>query len=460
MPLWSTSLGQHNPSSTVWQSCVHCLPKTTKTFTFSETRSAVSIYRTEMDWIGCSEGWVGSTWFGPPPSDVATVYNRWHIIWKELGVALVVAAPFCVRQWDRRGCRGCWRLESDWGTFIMRNNLHHSIPLPVGWRGQDGARFQRKLGHVFRVFSYCRPYVSVLLVEELGIRGTSLGTIRGRLVRWFGRQTVLPVFWVVKGHLQLLPSGFTWCLSSSVLQHAGWVCGGMDLVGWQAAVPNGGWRGQDTWLAHLGLGSSSCLALAGRATTWVDRLSCRFDGVMGVEKVSWWTVVAGHARWRRLGCGEGVVGQAGLDSKREVGSWGCDWDGRRWLGGKGQTISPQDLQAQLGRAVEGVEVEGLIDVLILSFGLAVWCAVVARVVQGMDLTIFMSWDKWVLLNWVQVFFSSKSEKGRQGRDVENKREEVYEKIRETNNIFTEIRSGIEKTKEMEIVREYEKEITR
>lgn len=48
--------------------------------------STVSIYRTEMDWIGYSEGvWVGfcSGPFGPPPSDVATVYSRWHIIWKE-----------------------------------------------------------------------------------------------------------------------------------------------------------------------------------------------------------------------------------------------------------------------------------------------------------------------------------------------------------------------------------------
>lgn len=38
--------------------------------------------------------------------------------------------------------------------------------------------------------------------------------------------------------------------------------------------------------------------------------------------------------------------------------------------------------------MEGVEVEGLIDVLILSFGLAVGRAVVAWVIQGVDLTIF------------------------------------------------------------------------
>lgn len=43
-----------------------CLQKTTLTFTFSVTWSSVSIYRTEMDWFGYSEGawvWVGSAWF-------------------------------------------------------------------------------------------------------------------------------------------------------------------------------------------------------------------------------------------------------------------------------------------------------------------------------------------------------------------------------------------------------------
>lgn len=41
---------------------------------------------------------------------------------------------------------------------------------------------------------------------------------------------------------------------------------------------------------------------------------------MGVEDVGWWAVVARHARWRGLGRGEGVVGQTGLDGKREVGA--------------------------------------------------------------------------------------------------------------------------------------------
>lgn len=32
---------------------------------------------------------------------------------KSLGVALLVAGPLCVGQWNRIGCQGCWRLESD-----------------------------------------------------------------------------------------------------------------------------------------------------------------------------------------------------------------------------------------------------------------------------------------------------------------------------------------------------------
>lgn len=279
-----------------------------------------------------SLSWVCLVRFGPPPSDDATAYSRWHGIWKEFGAALVVVAPLCVEQWNRRGCLGCWRLESDWGTFVKWNDLDHSVPLPVGWRWQDGASFQGKLRHVFRVFSYRRPYVSVLLIEELGVSGTSLGAVGDCLVRRFGRQAVLPVFWIVKGHLELLPTGFPWC-QPSVLQQAGGVRGGVALVGWQAAVPDGGRSGQGTWLAYLGLGSSSCLALAGGAATWIARLSCRFDGVVGVEDVGRWAVMARHARWRWLGRGEGVVGQAGLDGKWEVGAWSCGWDGRRRLSG-------------------------------------------------------------------------------------------------------------------------------
>lgn len=87
--------------------------------------------------------------------------------------------------------------------------------------------------------------MSILFIEELGIGGTSLGGIKGSLVRCFRWQAVLPVFWIVKGHLQPLPAGFTRCLSP-MLEHAGWVNNGVALVGWQAAMPNGGRSGQGT----------------------------------------------------------------------------------------------------------------------------------------------------------------------------------------------------------------------
>lgn len=84
------------------------------------------------------------------------------------------------------------------------------------------------------------------------------------------------------------------------------------------------------------------------------------------------------------------------------------------MDGKGQAVSPQGFQAQLGGAVEGVEVEGLVDVLVLSFGLAVGRAVVARVVQGVDLAVFTPRDKRVLLNGVQVFCTGRKREGKEG----------------------------------------------
>lgn len=336
-PSWSRLLGQHvSVCAAVWPSCVRCLPKMTVP-SHSQWRGAQSL-STERKWTG---------------SDIVKVHES------ELGLlgsvrstsfwccySLQQMARYLERVGGGSGCgrsplrgtvepermSGCWRLESDWGTFVKWNDLDDSVPLPVGWRRQDGARFQGELRHIFGVFSYSRPYVSVLLIEELGVGGASLGAIRDRLVRRFGRQAVLPVFWIVKGHLQLLPTDFTWC-QSSVLQQAGRVHGGMALVGWQAAMPDGGRSGQGSWLAHLGLGSSSCLALAGGAATWIARLSCSFDGMVGVEDVGWWAMVARQARWRGLGRREGVVGQAGLDGKWEVGAWSCGWDGGRRLGG-------------------------------------------------------------------------------------------------------------------------------
>lgn len=89
------------------------------------------------------------------------------------------------------------------------NRLDHSVPLPVGRRRQDGARLEGKLGHVLGVFGYSWSYVSILLIEELGVGGAPLGAVGGRLARRFGRQAVLPVLWIVKGYLQLLPANFT-----------------------------------------------------------------------------------------------------------------------------------------------------------------------------------------------------------------------------------------------------------
>lgn len=82
--------------------------------------------------------------------------------------------------------------------------------------------------------------------------------------------------------------------------------------------------------------------------------------------------------------------------------------------------------------MEGVQVEGLIDVLILSFGLAVGRAVVAWVIQGVDLTIFTSRDKRVFFNWIQVFCSNRSEKGGGRVGVQRAKEKLIK--REKQNI--------------------------
>lgn len=103
----------------------------------------------------------------------------------------------------------CWRPESGLGGSLEWDELNHGVPLPVGWRGQDGSGLQGKLRHVFRVFSYHWPYVSVLLVEELSIRRAPRCSVRDCLISRSGRQAVLPVFWIVKGDLQLLPTDFT-----------------------------------------------------------------------------------------------------------------------------------------------------------------------------------------------------------------------------------------------------------
>lgn len=77
--------------------------------------------------------------------------------------------------------------------------------------------------------------------------------------------------------------------------------------------------------------------------------------------------------------------------------------------------------------MEGVEVEGLVDVLVLCFGLTVGCAVVPWVIQGVDLTISTPRDERVLFNRIQVFCSADQnkggrERGKEGRSKERKAE--------------------------------------
>lgn len=190
--------------------------------------------------------------------------------------------------------------------------------------------------------------------------------------------------------------------------------GCVALVGRQAAVPEAGRGGQGTWLAHLALDGGTCLADG--AATWISRLSYRFDGGVAVEDVGRRAVVARDTRWRGLGRGEGVVGQAGVNGQREVGAHGRGRQGGRGLGGQGQAVSPQGFQAQLGGAVEGVEVEGLVDVLVLRFGLTAGRAVVARVIQGVDLAAFTPRDEWVFFDGVQVFCNAdQNREGGEGR---------------------------------------------
>lgn len=87
--------------------------------------------------------------------------------------------------------------------------------------------------------------------------------------------------------------------------------------------------------------------------------------------------------------------------------------------------------------MEGVEVEGLVDVLVLCFGLTVGRAVVPWVIQSMDLTIFTPRDKRVFFNRIQVICSADQKKrkgGREGRSKERQKDKSQrsEKIKEGN----------------------------
>lgn len=79
--------------------------------------------------------------------------------------------------------------------------------------------------------------------------------------------------------------------------------------------------------------------------------------------------------------------------------------------------------------MESVEIKGLVDVLVLSFGLTVGRAVVARVVQRVDLTVFTSGYKRVLLNGVQVLCSTDQKEktvNSSDRQTWNQRKRKYE----------------------------------
>lgn len=152
----------------------------------------------------------------------------------------------------------------------------YCVPLTVWWWRHDSAGFEREVGHVLWVFgNQGGSHVSILLDEELGT-GRGRAWLAAGSATCPGRQTVLPILGIIKGHLELLPAHFARGQSptshcfSSVPQHAGRVgrgCGGgvgVALVGWQATVT---W-----WATPLRLG------LAHRVANW----SCPFQGGVGV----------------------------------------------------------------------------------------------------------------------------------------------------------------------------------
>ena len=115
-----------------------------------------------------------------------------------------------------------------------------------------------------------------------------------------------------------------------------------------------------------------------------------------------------------------------MDGEGEVG--GSDVGGSRGVRREGQAVLPQDVQTQVCRAVEGVEVQGLVDVLVLPLGLAVGGAVVARVVQGVDLAIFAPRHKGIFLYRIQVLCDGEKERERE-REQREGRERKKEKER-------------------------------
>lgn len=75
--------------------------------------------------------------------------------------------------------------------------------------------------------------------------------------------------------------------------------------------------------------------------------------------------------------------------------------------------------------MEGVEVQRLVDVLVLSCGLAVGRAVVAGVVQGVDLAVLTSRDKRVFFNGIQILCSTDQRRRGEGRVGKKKRKKEF-----------------------------------
>lgn len=83
-----------------------------------------------------------------------------------------------------------------WRWLLQWVPLHHSVPLPVWWRRQHISRFHGCLGKVFLVFCHGGAYASILSVKEAS--ATVLEILAGVVHGGFWRETVLPVFGIVK----------------------------------------------------------------------------------------------------------------------------------------------------------------------------------------------------------------------------------------------------------------------
>lgn len=69
-------------------------------------------------------------------------------------------------------------------------------------------------------------------------------------------------------------------------------------------------------------------------------------------------------------------------------------------------ILTQGLLTLVSRTVEGVEIEWIIDIFILQFGLAIGAGMVA-LVQIMDFSVSAAGHKWILLHRVEIIYQNK-----------------------------------------------------